>query len=94
MAVVRLVIKVAIPILVVTRCKAFTLLWCFLYSWWYLLVKKMQFGIPITIINVGTKAVKTVISYPNNPSVPNDHATPISTITKEIKVALKLRKKK
>ena len=32
MAVVRFVIKVAIPTLVMTRCKALALLWCVLYS--------------------------------------------------------------
>ena len=54
----------------------------------------MQFGIPITIINVGTKAVSTVISYRNNPKNPNDHITPTITIHIEIKVVLKERKKK
>ena len=62
MAVVRFVIKVAIPILVVTRCNALALFPCTLYSWWYLLVRNIQFGIPMTMIKVGTKAVKTVIS--------------------------------
>ena len=54
----------------------------------------MQFGIPITIINVGTKAVSTVISYRNNPKNPNDHITPTITMHIEIKVVLKERKKK
>ena len=48
----------------------------------------MQFGIPITIINGGINAVKTVISNPKNPNVPKDHATPIKTTKTEINVAL------
>ncbi len=61
-AVVRFVIKVALPTLEITRCKDFALLPCFLISCWYLLIKKIQFGIPITIIKGGIMAVKTVIS--------------------------------
>jgi hypothetical protein len=59
-AVVRLVIKVAMPTLVVTRCKALALLWWILYSdgiYW-----SKNIWNSITMIKEGTKAVKTVIS--------------------------------
>ena len=61
-AVVILVIKVAFPTLVMTRCK--DLAW-FPWRWiscWYLLIKKMQLGIPMTMISGGIRAVSTVIS--------------------------------
>ena len=87
-AVVTLVINVAFPTLVITRCNDNALLPCNFTSCWYLLIKKIQFGIPITIINGGIKAVKTVISYFNRPSIPRVHITPIQTTTNEIKVAL------
>ena len=61
-----------------------------------MLIKKIQFGIPITIIRGGIKAVKTVISYPIQPNVPRDQATPMSTIIMEMNVArrdLKNKKK-
>ena len=48
----------------------------------------MQFGIPITIINGGINAVKTVISNPKNPNVPRAQETPIKTTKTEINVAL------
>ena len=93
-AVVTLVISVALPTLVITRCKLFTLLpWDFT-SCWYLLIKKIQLGIPITIINGGINAVSTVISYLSNPKKPSVHITPIQTTTKEINVALKDLKNK
>ena len=62
LAVVRLVIKVALPTLVMTRCKDFAWLPCFLISCWYLLIKNIQLGIPITIMSGGINAVSTVIS--------------------------------
>ena len=46
------------------------------------------------MISEGTKAVSTVISYLNNPKKPKDHITPMITMIIEIKVALKLLKKK
>ncbi len=49
---------------------------------------------PITMIRGGIIAVKTVISNPKRPSVPKAHITPMITTHIEIKVALKLRKKK
>ena len=61
-AVVKLVIKVALPTFEITRCKDLALLPCFFISCWYLLIKKIQLGIPITIISGGIIAVKTVIS--------------------------------
>ena len=51
-------------------------------------IKKIQFGIPITIIRGGIKAVRTVISYPSHPKIPKAHITPTATTIKEIKVAL------
>ena len=87
-AVVTFVINVAFPTLVITRCKLFTLLPCDLTSCWYLFIKKIQLGIPITIINGGIKAVSTVISYLSIPSIPNVHITPIQTTTSDISVAL------
>ena len=63
-------------------------------SCWYLLIKKIQLGIPITIINGGIKAVKTVISYLRNLRIPKVHITPIQTTINEINVALNDLKKK
>ena len=60
-AVVILVIKVAFPILEITRCNAFACCPCFFISCWYLLIRKTAFGTPITIIKGGIKADKTVI---------------------------------
>ena len=57
-------------------------------------MRKIQLGIPITITKVGTSAVRTVISYPNNPKIPKDHITPIITIISEMIVALNYLKKK
>ena len=61
-AVVILVINVAFPTFVMTRCSDFTLLPCSLTSCWYLLIRKIQLGKPITIIKGGINAVSTVIS--------------------------------
>src|SRR5690606_3760865 len=61
-AVVILVSMVALPTLVITRCRDFAWFPWFLISCWYLLIKKIQFGIPITMINGGISAVSTVIS--------------------------------
>ena len=55
----------------------------------------MQFGTPITMINGGIKAVKTVISYSKKPRIPRAHITPVTTTLKVIIVALyDLKKKK
>ena len=93
-AVVILVINVAFPILEITRCKESAWFPCFLTSCWYLLIKKIQLGIPMTIINGGIKAVRMVISNWNNPKIPKAHITPIITTHMEIRVARKLLKKK
>ena len=61
-AVVRLVINVALPIFMITCLSDFVLLPCFATSCWYLLIKKIQFGIPITMIRGGINAVSIVIS--------------------------------
>ena len=61
-AVVKLVIKVALPTFVMTRCNDLALLPCDFTSCWYLLIRKIQLGIPITIISGGINAVNTVIS--------------------------------
>ena len=61
-AVVTLVIKVAFPIFVITFCNESDLSPCLLSSCWYLLIKKIQLGIPITIMRGGMIAVKTVNS--------------------------------
>ena len=87
-AVVILVINVALPILEITRCKALACCPCDFISCWYLLIKNTAFGTPITIINGGINAVKTVISYPNNPIKPKAHVTPIVTTKSVINVAL------
>jgi hypothetical protein len=55
-AVVKFVIKVAVPTFVITRCNALY----FHEQHIHLLVRKIQFGIPITITRVGT-TVSTVI---------------------------------
>src|SRR5210317_659088 len=57
-------------------------------------MRKIQFGIPITMIKGGIKAVNTVISYSSKPIIPKVHITPISTTTIEINVALQDLKKK
>ena len=94
-AVVMLVISVAFPIFEMTRCNDRAWLPCFLISFWYLLIRKIQFGTPITMIIGGISAVRTVISYPNNPIIPNAHITPITTMDMEMKVArYDLKKKK
>ena len=93
-AVVRLVIKVAFPIFVITRWSDLALFPCLATSSWYLLMRKIQLGIPITIIKGGIRAVKTVISKRRKPNTPKAHITPISTTNKEIKVALNERKKR
>ena len=87
-AVVVLVISVAFPTLVMTRCSDFALFPCLLNSCWYLFMRKIQLGTPITMISGGINAVKTVISYSKNPNVPRAHATPTKTTKTEIKVAL------
>ena len=93
-AVVTLVIKVALPTLVMTRCSDFTLLPCSLTSCWYLLIKKIQLGIPITMIKGGISAVSTVISYFNKPKIPKVHITPIQTTISDMNVARKDLKNK
>ena len=60
-AVVRFVINVAVPTFVMTLCNDLALLPWATYSCWYLLVRKIQLGIPMMITNDGTTAVKTVI---------------------------------
>ena len=87
-AVVTLVIKVAFPILVITFSSAICLLPWVLSSRWYLLIRKIQLGIPITIIRGGIMAVNTVNSYSNSPTIPRVHITPIKTVKMEIIVAL------
>ena len=87
-AVVRLVIKVAFPIFMITRCKDLIMLPCLATSCWYLLIRKIQLGTPMTIIKGGIRAVKTVISYPNHPQIPKAHITPMITTNMEMKVAL------
>ena len=61
-AVVTLVIRVALPILVMTRCRDLAWFPCDLISCWYLLIRNIQLGIPITMISGGISAVSTVIS--------------------------------
>ena len=60
-AVVIFVNNVAFPTFEITRCNDLALLPWFLISCWYLLIRKIQLGITITIINGGIIAVKTVI---------------------------------
>mgnify|MGYP000182441890 CR=1 FL=1 len=93
-AVVALVRKVALPTFWIINSKDLILLLLFLNSCWYLLIKKMAFGTPITIINGGIKAIKTVISYLNKPIKPNAQTTPMLTTNSVIAVALKDLKKK
>jgi hypothetical protein len=73
-AVVKLVIKVAVPTLVMTLCCSgfITVSAIFLLV---LISKKIQFGIPITITKVGTSAVRTVISNEINQEVKSPHNT-------------------
>ena len=60
-AVVTLVSKVILPILPIIIFSDLILLLFFLYSLWNLLIKKIQFGIPMTIKTGGTNAVSRVI---------------------------------
>ena len=87
-AVVVFVISVAFPTLVMTRCSDFALFPCLLNSCWYLLMRKIQLGTPITIISGGINAVNTVISYSKKPRIPKVHITPITTTHIEMNVAL------
>ena len=61
-AVVRLVISVAFPIFIITLRRDLNMFPCFAISCWYLLIKKIQLGTPITIIKGGISAVRIVIS--------------------------------
>ncbi len=94
-AVVTLVINVALPILVITLCSDLALFPCSLTSCWYLLIRKIQLGIPITIISGGISPVRTDISKSpggvfiiKSPNIPTDHTTPTITTNNEMKVAL------
>ena len=87
-AVVVLVIRVAFPTFAMTRWRDFALFPCLLNSCWYLFIRKIQLGTPITIISGGISAVKTVISYSKNPKIPKVHITPIITTHIDISVAL------
>ena len=58
-------------------------------------MRKIQLGMPITIIKGGIKAVKTVISYSRKPRIPKVHITPIITTSIDMNVArYDLKKKK
>ena len=87
-AVVVLVKMVTLPIFRIILLNDFALLPCRLNSLWYLLIKKIQLGTPITINNGGIIADSMVILYWNKPSVPKDHITPIATTSIEIKTGL------
>ena len=87
-AVVALVIRVALPTFAMTRCKDFALLPCLFTSCWYLFIRKIQLGTPMTIIKGGMRAVSTVISYSKEPKIPKVHITPTMTTHIEINVAL------
>ena len=94
-AVVMLVIRVALPIFEITLWRERAWFPCFLTSCWYLFIKKIQFGTPITIIKGGISAVKTVISNSSRPSIPKAHITPVTTTLRVINVArYDLKKKK
>ena len=87
-AVVVLVISVAFPTLVMTRCSDFALFPCLLNSCWYLFMRKIQLGTPSTMISGGINAVNTVISYSKKPKIPKVHITPIITTHIEMNVSL------
>ena len=57
-----------------------------------LLIKKIQLGIPITMITGGTKAVKIVTLYPKYPIIPKENITPKITTIIDTTVALNDRK--
>ena len=64
-------------------------------------IRKIQFGIPITIIKGGIRPVRTDISKSpagvliiKSPRIPTVQTTPIITTNNEIKVALKDLKKR
>ena len=57
-------------------------------------MRKIQLGMPITIIKGGIKAVSTVISYFKRPIIPKVHITPIQTVKSDISVARNDLKKK
>ena len=93
-AVVVLVRKIAFPVFSITLLRALIWLLCFLYSLWYLFNKKIQLGMPITIISGGIKPVKSVISKSNNDKTPSDQTTPILTTSMEYIITLNERKNK
>ena len=61
-AVVKLVSKIAFPILTITSLRDCCLLLLLEYSCWYLFIRNTQLVTPIIIIRGGINAVKTVIS--------------------------------
>ena len=63
---------------------AFILLPCSTISRWNLVIKKIQFGIPITIINGGIKAMRIDRLKPNIPMVPSDQITATKTTMLQI----------
>src|SRR3954466_12569466 len=64
MAVVTFARNKSTPIVSIITEIAFSLLPCFAYSAWYLLKRKTQFGIPITMISGAMTPLSTVTLYP------------------------------
>ena len=57
------------------------------------MIKKIQFGMPITIMSGGSKPERMVILYPIKYIMPSDQTTPIKTTNNENITVLNERKK-
>jgi len=93
-AVVRLVIRVAVPMRMITRCRALILLPYRENSKLYLFSIYMLFSMPMMISRGGIIPVRMVILYPKRAIMPMDQITWISTIHTGITTAFTERKKR
>lgn len=83
MAVVMLAKNKVIPMVSILRCRAFILLPWAKNSPWYLLMRKIQLGKPITMMSGAIKPDNTVILYPKSSMMPMDQTTPMTTTMSE-----------
>ena|SRR6185369_7875162 len=80
------------PMVSMVLVSAFILLPCALNSLWYLLIRKIQFGKPMTMIKGAISPDRTVILYPNSSMIPIDQTTPITTTINEKKTVVSVLK--
>src|SRR5688500_15607625 len=83
MAVVILARNRVMPIVSMVRASAFTLLPCMENSLWYVLMRTIQVGRPITIMSGAIRPLSTVILYPKSSMIPMDQTTPMITTISE-----------